>query len=333
MRIGPRAVGAALLVLAALSACTSTVGGTAVAGTTLPPEPEELTSEVVFDDLTSIDPCSLTDLDTFEEFGEVEFATPESLDYCAIGVDATGGGHAVISVGSFGELAALPELDGKHVKDLDGGLWIGQQDEDPAFCAQLLVFPDGVTQQVAGSVYEGDVNTCPMVEAGMAKLVEVVQDKGVEHRDPEKDSLLSIDPCDLVEDDEVAAIAGLTGAKQKSEYPGKHMCYWEVPDAVSRVSVRVTFGAGPEPKATADGANTNPVAGRPSATNPYPTVGDGSFCAVETAHLPFTEVDGHEDDTFELASVFVRMPAGQVAAGCTAALAVANIVWPELPSA
>jgi len=331
--IGPRAAGAALLALAALSACTSRVGGTPVAGTTLPPEPEELTSEVVFDDLTSIDPCSLTDLDTFEEFGEVEFATPESLDYCAIGIDTTGGGNVVISVGSFGELSALPELEGKRVKDVDGGLWIGQQDDDPAFCAQLLVFPDGVTMQVAGRVYDGEADTCPMVEAGMDKLVEVVQDDGVEHRDPDKDSLLSIDPCDLIEDDDLTAIAGLAGAERPSDYPGKHTCYWEVPDAVSRVSVRLTFAAGLEPKAYGDGANTNPVAGRPSATNPYPSVGDGSFCTVETAHLPFTEVDGHEDDTFELASVFVRMPAGQVAAGCAAALAVANIVWPELPSA
>lgn len=328
---GPRAACAALLAVVALSACTTRVGGAPVAGTTLPDEPAELTSEVVFDDLTTIEPCSLTDPDVFDTYGDVEFGTPESLDYCAISVDTPDGANAVISVGSFGELSALPDLDGKRVKDVDGGLWVGQQDDDPSFCAQLLVFPDGVTMQVAGSVYEGETDTCPMVEAGMDKAISVIQDEGVEHRDPEKDSLLSIDPCDLIEDDDVAAIAGLAGVERPNDYPGKHTCFWEVPAADTRVSVRLTFGAGLEPQAYGDGANTNPVAGRPSATNPYPTVGDGSYCTVETAHLPFTEVEGH-DDAFELASVFVRMPAGQVTAGCAAALAVANIVWPELPS-
>jgi hypothetical protein len=129
----------------------------------------------------------------------------------------------------------------------------------------------------------------------------------------------------------VTAIAGLAGAEQPSAYPGKHTCYWTVPNAPSRVTVRLVFGAGPEPAAHQAGGNTNPVAGRPSATNPFPSVGDGSYCSVETAHLPFDEIDGEE--AFELASVFVRMPAGQVDAGCAAALAVANIVWPKLPKA
>lgn len=69
-----------------LSACTTQVGGTPVAGTTLPEEPAELTASAVFDDLTTVDPCSLTSPSVFSSFGAADFAIPESLDYCAISV-------------------------------------------------------------------------------------------------------------------------------------------------------------------------------------------------------------------------------------------------------
>lgn len=322
----PRVV--AMLAVLALSACTTQVGGTPEAGTTLPEEPEELTASSVFDDLTTVDPCSLTSPAVFKSFGEVDFGIPESLDYCAISVKPATGGEAVISVGAFGELEAQPELQGKRVKEVEGGLWVGQQDDSPSFCSQQLVFADGVTMQVQGSVYEGDTNTCPMVEAGIAEVIAVVLDGDVSHRSPERDSLVLIDPCTLVDDKAVAAVPGLTGASQPNDYPGKHTCFWRVG---ADVTVRLQFEAGPKPSAVAEGATEEQVAGRASVTTQYPEVGDGSYCAVETAHLPFTELAGM-DDVFELASVYVRMPAGQVAAGCTAARAVAEMVWPKLPT-
>ncbi len=320
-----------MLTVAALSACTTSVGGAPVAGTTLPPEPEELTAAEAFGDLTTIAPCSLTDPEVFADFGEAELAAPESLDYCAVGIDTAGGARVVMAVGALGVLDAQPEVRGERVKEVERGLWVGQQNPDEAFCSQLLVFPDEVTLQVQGSVYEGTADTCAMVEAGMARVIEVVLAGEAEQRDPPADSLQTIDPCDTIDDEQVTAIAGLADVKRPHEYPGRHTCYWEVPGATARVSVRLVFGAGPEPGAYQAGANTNPVAGRPSATNPFPTIGDGSYCSVETAHLPFDEIQ--DQDAFELASVYVRMPAGQVDAGCAAALAVANIVWPQLPAA
>jgi hypothetical protein len=317
-----------LLAVVLLSACTSRVGGTPVAGDTLPP-PKELTSEVVFDDLRTVDPCSLADPDVLDAFGGADFGKPESLDYCAIEVKPTVGGDAVISVGAFGTLDAVPEVQGKRVKDVDRGLWIGQQDDSPGFCTQLLVFPDDVTMQVQGTVFEGDADTCPMVEAAMDHAVSVVLDEGVEHREATRDSLLLVDPCSLIDDADVAAVAGLTGLRKSDEYPAKHNCFWEGPGGT--VTARLQFVAGPKPGAYGRaGANENPVAGRPSALNPYPEVGQASYCSVETAGIPFSEVTG---DYFEIASVFVRMPGGQVDAGCVAAQAVAQQVWPKLPNA
>lgn len=316
----------AVLAVAVLSACTSRVGGLPVAATTLP---EELTAEVAFDDLTTVAPCSMTDPEVFEEFGRAEFTTPESLDYCAIRVNTSGDADVVLSIGAFGVLSAQPELEGKRVKDVDDDLWVGQQDDDPSFCSQLLVFPDEVTMQVSGSVYDGSADTCPMVEAGMDRAIEVILDREVEHRDPDADSLVTIDPCSLLDDDDVTAVPGLEGVRQPDEYPGKHTCFWEQ-SAGSAVTLRLQFGAGVKPSVYGDGAEAE-VAGRQTVTNKYTGVGENDYCAVETAHIPFDEIEG--EDVVEVVSVYVRMPGGQVDAGCAAAAAVAELVWPELPDA
>lgn len=320
----------AIVAVTLLSACTSRVGGVPVVDPSAPTVPDELTSEVVFDDLTTVAPCSLTDLDVFADFGSAEFATPESLDYCAVRVRPSGeNASVVLSIGAFGTLSAQPEVEDERVKDVEGGLWVGQQDENPSFCSQLLVFPDGVTMQVSGTVYDGSANTCPMVEAGMDHAIEVVTDGDIEHRDPEAGSLVSLDPCSLVEDDDLAAIPGLEGVNQPDEYPGRHTCFWEKSPG-SAQTVRLEFGAGVTPSTYGDGAESV-VGGRPTVTNRYTEIGEHDFCAVETAHIPFDEIDG--EDAVEVASVYVRVPTGQIDAGCAAALGVAGLVWPELPAA
>lgn len=318
----------AVVAVAVLSACTSKVGGVPVAATQLP---DELTSEVVFENLTTVAPCSLTDPEVFDEYGVVSYAAPESLDYCAIRVnDINEKADVIISIGAFGVLSAQPELEANRVKDVDGGLWVGQQDDTPSFCSQLLVFPDGVTMQVSGSVYDGSANTCPMVEAGMDHAIGVIQDREVEYRDPERDSLVTIDPCTLVDDDDVTAIPGLEGVRRGDEYPGRHTCFWEQSPG-SPVNVRLQFGAGPEPGVYSKDGVEGLVAGRRSATNRYPEVGENSYCSVETAHIRFDEIEG--EDAYEVASVYARAPGGQVDAACAAATAVAELVWPELPEA
>ncbi|MFC4856665.1 hypothetical protein [Actinophytocola glycyrrhizae] len=318
----------AVVAVGFLSACTAKVGGLPVATTTVP---DELTSEVVFDDLTTVAPCSLTDPGAFDEYGTAEFTAPESLDYCAVRVnDISKDADVILSIGAFSVLSAQPELADNHVKDVEGGLWVGQQDDTPTFCSQLLVFPDGVTMQVSASVYDGSTDTCPMVETGMDHAIDVITDRDVEHREPERNSLLRIDPCELVDDDDIAAIPGLEGVSRPDEYPGRHTCFWERSPG-SPVTVRVQFGAGPRPGVYSQGGTEGLVGGRPSATNRYPKVGENSYCAVETAHIRFDEIAG--EDAYEVASVYSRAAGGQIDAACAAATAVAELVWPELPQA
>lgn len=319
----------------ALAGCSARVGGEPVAatvGVTTASEPPEPTAENVLGDYATIDPCSLTDPEVFAAFGTAEFATPESLDYCAITIEPSAGVQVIMSIGLLGLLSDSPEIQSKKIEDLDGGMYTVRRDASPGFCSQALVFVDEVTLDVGSSTFQGDSpDTCPMVDAGMRKAVEVIQDGGIEHREPGADSLIPLNPCSMVEDATITALPGFTAAKRR-EYPAHHQCYWETSAGDERLSVRLMFSAGQPPTTWApNGANSNPIAGRPSVTNPFPDAGTSSFCTVDTGHIPFEEVDVTAD-IVELASVFVRTPKGQVDAGCQAAVAVATQVWPQLPT-
>jgi hypothetical protein len=292
------------------------------------PEP---TAENLLGDLTTVDPCSLTDVSVFESYGTAKFATPESLDYCAISVAPGPGVEVIVTIGELGELSESPELEGKRLRELDDGMFVADRDDTAGFCAQALVFTDEVTLDVASSTYQGTApDTCPMVVAAVDEVLAVIEDDGVEHRSPGPDSLVSLDPCSLVDDDAITALPGLTGAT-RHEYPGHHQCYWETSSAADRMSVRLVFGAGAVPTPYGTGANKNPIEGRASVTNPIPDAGAASFCTIDTGHVPFDEVEG-QSGMVELASVFARMPKGQVKAACQVAVAVAKAVWPRLPA-
>ncbi|TDV39739.1 hypothetical protein [Actinophytocola oryzae] len=312
----PRVI--AVVALMALSACTSRYGGMPTAGETLP-EPKELTATSVFEDLTTVAPCSLTDPSAFDTVGSARYGEPElTLDYCTILVETADDRSVTVNVGLLEELATLPEMD--HQRDVERGLWVGQR-PDGSTCAQLLVFPDGITVEVYAYESPNDADTCEIAEAAMNHVIQVVLDGHVTHREPALNSFVTLDPCGLITDEDVAAVPGLTGMRKPYDYPGKHKCRW----AREGAGVVVAFGAGRPP------ATSQPVAGRPTATNPV-DLPERSYCTVETGHIPFTEVPGVADQV-ELASVYVHMPPGQATAACTAARALAEALWPQLPAA
>jgi len=91
------------------------------------PEPDELTAASVFDDFTTVAPCSLTDPSVFDTFGSTTFGEPEStFDYCTVLVRTAAGAMVSVDIGLFEELAAIPELESQRVRDVEGGMWVGQ---------------------------------------------------------------------------------------------------------------------------------------------------------------------------------------------------------------
>lgn len=318
-------------VLAALTGCSAKLGGLPLPG---PAAAESPVTAEVLGDLSTIEPCTLTDPEVFRRFGSAEFGTPESLDYCTVSVRPDLSSEVIIRVGRLGRLSDAPDLQGQRLEDVDDNLYTVQGYDDSSICSQALVFAgDDLTIEVAGIHSAGEVTTnCDMVAAGMDQVIDVIRNGGVGHRFPEPDSLVTLDPCDLVGDETVTAFPGFADLA-RVDNPGGHQCHWRSPTDETELRVEVAFEAGPMPEVWSEGvSNTNPVAGRPSVTNMNPRAAEATVCVVSTGHIPFTEFE-EQLGLVEIAEVFVYVPGENQPVACQAATAVATELWPKLPPA
>jgi hypothetical protein len=343
-RRGAGALIAGLLAVSMVSGCASTIDGTAVApsgatgratprpdATSPAPRPAQAgaagTAPALLGELTTFDPCSLTDPRTFAAFGTATFGLPDSLDDCLIEIKTSAAEPITLYIGGLDRGETIPDINAKPSTDLPGGLRIVEYDSDSSYCNRLLVFADGVTLSVNASLYERDEpRLCDIVKAAVDKAVEVLRDGGVRHRDFKSNSFGRIDPCEVVGADAVAAVPGLAAVAPK-RYPAEHSCAWTAADNSTRL--RVIFIAGPVPKPSGQGATQTAIADRSTVLSPTPEAGGYVFCGAQTAHIPFAAKD--HSDVVEIAAVFVRMERGKVAEACRAASGVAQAVWPKLP--
>jgi hypothetical protein len=165
--------GAVLLGLT-LVGCTARVDGSPVT-TTGRETPTGGAAAAMLGELTTIDPCSLTDLDVFDEFGAATFDVPASFDYCAIDT-AIGGADVTVSVGTLNTLAEPPDATTKRVKDLDDDMYVIQPESTERHCDQELVFADQITLRVSADIFtDAPTDLCPMVAAVMDKVIDVVE--------------------------------------------------------------------------------------------------------------------------------------------------------------
>lgn len=335
-----------LVVVAAATALTACTG-----------DDESAPAARLLGDLATIDPCSLTTPEVFEEFGPVELAESGSFAHCAVLINPAGDDSADGSANSPEEITIL--VGGPHrpsaatspaepvLEDVADSIHTTEPRDMGVSCSQDLVFAEedlALRVQSHLNPSARPVPTCDMVAAGMAKLVEVVLAEKVGHRSPPEDSLITRDPCDLVDDALVTALVGLADA-QRVDRPDRHECRWRTSPGRDGLSATVTFGTGslPQPhETTAFETGTDPIAGRPSVTTHIPSTPEGKgYCNVVTAHIPFDEIDGVAD-VVETARVEVEMPAGtlrgvaegdEFGVGCEGAVSIAGALWPELPPA
>lgn len=317
-----RRAGAVLLVLM-LAGCSTRVGGSPTTGHETPAKG---TAEAALGELTTVDPCSLTDLEVFDEFGTATFGVPESFDYCSI--DTTiGGADVILSLGTLDTLTQPPDTTTKRVKDLDDGMYVIQPEAADNHCGQDLVFADQITLRVSAYIlFDPPTDLCPMVSVVMDKIIEVVEQGGVRHRVPENGSLIPLDACSMISDDTITTQAGFAEARRR-DYPAHHQCWWQTPDGAERFTMYLMFAAGSSPGTLGDAGRSTSIAGRETFVNPFPETNN---CSVTTAHIIFDEIPEY-DLAMEQAEVQVITPPGRVDDGCQAAIAVANEVWPQLP--
>jgi hypothetical protein len=302
----------------------------------------------VLGDLATIQPCGLTSLEVFAEFGSAEFGPPESLDYCTVVVKPAASEtesltrsvaeEVTIMVGALARPSADPFLPTDKLEDVTDSIYTTRPDDADVSCWQTLVFAGedlALSVRSRMSPTASPVPTCDMVTAGMAKVVEVIRAGKVEHRSPAPNSLITLDPCDLVTDETVTALPGFAQARREDS-PGRHECYWRTSTGPR---LKVTFGVAQPPALSKNfDGNSDPIAGRPSVTT-Y----THRSCGVETGHIPFEEVAG-ATGLVETVTVDTEVPLDQDnsadryddetdPAVCDGALAIAKALWPRLPSA
>lgn len=322
---------AVLVAVLAVAGCSTRLGGVPGAATTLESEsePSANTASNLLGDLAAFDPCSLTEPDVFAAFGDAEWGTVESLDYCTVDVTPDDGGLILLTIGQLDDLTENPNAT--EIEQLDGRLWIAQPIDEATLCTLLLVFEDNVTLEVTGSAVEGEEpRLCSVVRSGMDEVVRIIEAGEVGERDPPDRSLQPIDPCELLPDETVAAQSGMSGS-ERYEPPARHVCRWSASPGPEAMTVRVVFNAGPPPSVSRPGSVSRQIAGRSTIVTPVPELGSVSYCLVDAPHVEF-ESPG-QDGLVEIASVWVRAAAGQVNLACQVATALATEVWPRLPSA
>ncbi|HEU5470051.1 MAG TPA: hypothetical protein VFV67_05310 [Actinophytocola sp.] len=334
---GLRRLTGALAVLLLVSGCATAISGSprpapdaGKTGRSTPASarPATDTAAGLLGELTTIDPCSLTDTKDLSSFGTVEVGEPDSLDDCLIEIKTSAPVPVALYVGGLDRSESWPEINVKRGRDLANGLKVVEYDTDDTYCNHLVVFPDGITLSVNASIYEGtERRLCDIVTSAVDTAVEAIKDGDVRHRDYARNSLGRIDPCELVPDAAVAAVPGLGTSVRPKDYPAEHGCAWTAAD--NSVRLRVMFIAGQPPKPTGEGAGESQVAGRASVLSPTPEAGAYVFCGQQTGHIAF-RAEG-QSGLVEIAAVFVRMKEGQIDAACKAATDVATLVWPKLP--
>jgi hypothetical protein len=329
-RSGRRAV----LLLAALSlvttACTTTVAGTALpsTGAGLVPkfkETDQVTSEDALGALPAWNPCSVVDPAGLPKSWTAELDIPVGYEDCVMAVTTDKDLSAEVQVGylqrSTHDLADYP--DGKR----PGGLTVVPAENDDGSCTRDIVFADGVALGVLSwpEDPEGadDVEAvCVISDAVVDQVIDTVMYGRADTLDLPEKSIGEIDPCTLITPEIAALVPGMPADVAADPQLHRHSCWWESPDGIL-LNIEFEIGYLPE------GDSESQVAGRRTAVTRFADDDSNSLCVVDGEHVPFK--NEAKSDLIETVGIWVYLKPGEVEAGCTAATAVAEAVWPKLP--
>ena len=204
VRVGLCVAGVVLV----LAGCSTRVGGRPVGSDA----PAEALNIDMFDDLSTVDPCSLTGPAAFEEYGIATMPGKPTFDECAVKV-ATDEGRVTVRLGEWQTEDALPE--GRSVvATLDDGTSIVHVGRD---CDMALVLGDGgvvlTSVETSGTVVPSDDVLCGLTQGAARGVHDVAAGGRVEHWDDlPRNSFGRVAACEVLDDEEVAAAIGDTSA-------------------------------------------------------------------------------------------------------------------------
>ncbi|KZB84493.1 hypothetical protein [Amycolatopsis regifaucium] len=284
-----------------------------------PPPTGPLTLREALGDPTTVDFCGLLDFAEIEKTAQPLAEPTLSMGACSFRTTIAGS-EALISFGFPDDRAKERLAAATPVTEpsLPRGLRMVRSDLQGQPLLHLI-FTDDSSLRV-GTFSQGREAAGPELLAVATKTMEGVvtalaAGKRATHLEYRDRSLARLDACSaLVSDDEVSARLGVTVAGRGDL--SRHQCLWGEQNA-ERI-VRLEFGLGPHPKATA-GVAGETVGGRGSFVQ---EVSGG--CTVLTGHIGGPDPNRNQ---VEHAILAVQAPDA-----CVVARRLAAIAWPKLPA-
>ncbi|MEV7550673.1 hypothetical protein AB0N89_13700 [Amycolatopsis sp. NPDC089917] len=292
-----------------LTGCT-----TAPPPTPAPPPSAPLTLREALGDPTTVNFCDLLDLPDLDDALPLESRPSPSMGSCSFRT-----GNALISFG-FPEDRAKERLAGATPvawQDLARELRVVRTDLEGQPVLHL-VFADDSSIRVGtfftspGGASESLTAATKTLEGAVRSLVAGKQAAHLGYRE---NSLARLDACSaLWSDDEVSTRLGTT-VSGKGDL-SRHRCLWGEQGA-DRL-VRLEFGLGPRPKATAS-VREETLGGRESFVQEI-----SGGCTVRTGHVEGPDANRNQ---VEHALLAVQAPNA-----CDIARELANVAWPKFPA-
>lgn len=319
-------LGVALLAVVT-TACSVHVTGAPVAGpasTRSLADPGRIHAEDALGDLTLWNPCSVVIPDELPEEWSTLMYAPVAYEYCAM--DVTTDGETTAGEVQVGYLyRSTHDLAKYESGKRPGGITVVPVGTEDGACTNDIVFADGIALVVRVlPVSEDDMDVmCDVSEVVADKIIDAVRAGQSETLELPENSLGGLDPCEVVKASMITLVPGLTADIEAESQISRHSCWWESADGIM---LNVDFNIGYMP----EGDSGQTSHGRYTAVSRYDDGDSYSLCAVDGEHVPFEYPT--ESELMERVAIWVYLKPGQVEAACTAASAVANALWPELPA-
>jgi len=324
-----KSVLAALVAVVFVAGCTSGVSGTPSSGDGDVAEAKEpLTSAVAFDDISAVDPCSLTDAAAYDDFGEAELPGTPTMDDCTVVVPTDAGGTSV-QVGPLQPVDLLPD-DRRDVADLSRGTTIVQASTSGSVCAMALVFADDVVLMSSAQAETpdtvSDATLCGLAESAARRAFDIVDEGEVGYWEPAESSLARAPACELLDAEQVAGQLGITTDVMTS-YPALHQCRWgRTGGDTATAKVDFPVGATRSDVGVADSAVGEVISGRETWVS-NAEAGEILVCDAITEQGEF----GLDEGLREYAAVRVVVPVTSGKDPCAITRTLATSAWANLP--
>lgn len=279
---------------------------------------------------TTVDPCSLVDVNQLPSELRGHLEPADAFDDCPVSVTLSDGTHTDVRVGPLLTQDEEPDTSVTSVGPLARGLTLyTASNNTPGTCDDYVGFSDTTVLLIAASATDpsSQANICPAADDLARGAGAQIAEGLVRHVQFPNGSAGPIDPCILVQQNTLDHIG--IGDASDFEYPEMHECEWSTDSPDTEPYMYVEFIVGDQPSVLDPSTDTSQsIAGRTTIDSRFKQSISSAWCFVETGLNTFG--DGN-DDLVEIALVEVHTADGNTTHACDLGNSVAGSVWPQLP--